>query len=196
MIWARFGLTGWQGLAATPQCMNDGGAERIERVVDGAAAAVLAASSAWCAVILSRGPIEAVMIAGVALGAGLLLLRAVRPEERHFALRDFVSPDAPECEGDHGAFAGAELSEGEHDIAESDAGAELLLDDVLAEITPNSRVVRLFDAAAMPTPAELRARIERHLGSGRAPVAPLDAAGPDASEALHEALAELRRSLR
>jgi hypothetical protein len=68
---------------------------------------------------------------------------------------------------------------------------ELVLDDILAELTPDSRVVRLFDPAAMPTPAQLNARIERHLGEGNSAVAP-----PDASQALYDALTELRRSLR
>jgi hypothetical protein len=68
---------------------------------------------------------------------------------------------------------------------------ELVLDDILAELTPDSRVVRLFDPAAMPTPAQLHARIERHLGDGNSAVAP-----PDASQALYDALTELRRSLR
>ena len=66
-----------------------------------------------------------------------------------------------------------------------------MLDDILAELGPNSRVVRLFDPAAMPTPGQLNARIERHLGEGTSPTA-----SPDASQALYDALAELRRSLR
>lgn len=68
---------------------------------------------------------------------------------------------------------------------------ELLLDDVLAELGPDSRVVRLFDPAAMPTPGEMRSRINRHLRS-----APNQPTQPDASEALNAALADLRRSLR
>jgi hypothetical protein len=50
--------------------------------------------------------------------------------------------------------------------------------------------VRLFDAGEMPTPGQLNARIERHLGEESASTAP-----PDASQALYDALAELRRSL-
>lgn len=67
----------------------------------------------------------------------------------------------------------------------------LMLDDILAELEPGSRVVRLFDRKAMPTPGQLKSRIDRHLGqeTGMGKV-------PDASEALSEALAELRRSLR
>jgi hypothetical protein len=67
----------------------------------------------------------------------------------------------------------------------------LILDDVLAGVSPDSRVVRLFDRAAMPTPGQLQARIDRHLNGGTS-----QSPSPDASEALFEALADLRRSLR
>ena len=71
------------------------------------------------------------------------------------------------------------------------SGADpLMLDDILSQIGPDARVVRLFDRKAMPTPAELKARIDSHLG--QVPPAPLS----DASQALSEALAQLRRSLR
>ena len=68
---------------------------------------------------------------------------------------------------------------------------ELLLEDVLGQITPESRVVRLFDRKAMPTPGELKSRIDAHIGQGVAAAVPVDA-----SQALTDALAELRRSLR
>jgi hypothetical protein len=67
----------------------------------------------------------------------------------------------------------------------------LLLDDILAELGPDSRVVRLFDRAAMPTAGELKSRIDRHLDRNDA-----GAQTPDAAQALHDALAELRRSIR
>jgi heme exporter protein D len=67
----------------------------------------------------------------------------------------------------------------------------LLLDDILAELGPDSRVVRLFDPEAMPTPGQLKSRIDRHLEPGAAP-----ADIPDAGQALHDALDELRRSIR
>jgi hypothetical protein len=67
----------------------------------------------------------------------------------------------------------------------------LVLDDILAEIGPDSRVVRLFDRKAMPPPGQLGSRIDSHLDRrAREP------AGEDASQALSDALAELRRSLR
>jgi hypothetical protein len=71
------------------------------------------------------------------------------------------------------------------------ASEPLILDDILAELGPDSRVVRLFDRKAMPTAGQLKRRIDTHLEGGAAPVP-----APDASQALSDALAELRRSLR
>jgi hypothetical protein len=69
--------------------------------------------------------------------------------------------------------------------------APLELDDILVEIAPDSRVVQLFDPSAMPTPGQLKARIDSHLDGGTSHSPP-----PDASEALFAALADLRHSLR
>jgi len=55
---------------------------------------------------------------------------------------------------------------------------ELILEDALGEVSPHARVVRLFGPS------------QSHLPSNHARPAP-----PDASQALVEALAELRRSL-
>jgi hypothetical protein len=67
----------------------------------------------------------------------------------------------------------------------------LVLDDVLHAIETDSRVVRMFDRKAMPTPGQLRSQIDDHLGQA----AP-SSAQADAAKALSDALAELRRSLR
>ena len=77
--------------------------------------------------------------------------------------------------------------------ADSIAGeiGPLELDDILAELGPDSRVVRLFDHKAMPTPGQLKTRIDSHLEQAGA--GPLHS---DAAQALSDALAELRRSLR
>lgn len=83
------------------------------------------------------------------------------------------------------------LTEADRFDHQDPASDPLLLDDVLAEMGPDSRVVRLFDRAAMPTAGQLQSRIEKHLAHGTSA-----AAGGDASRALSEALAELRRSLR
>lgn len=71
------------------------------------------------------------------------------------------------------------------------AADELVLDDILGEIASDARVVRLFDRKAMPTPGELKARIDSHIGQASAASPPVDA-----SQALSDALAELKRSLR
>ena len=72
------------------------------------------------------------------------------------------------------------------------AGEEpLVLTEVLQELRSDSRVVRLFDPSKVPTPGQLKSRIDHHLERGAPPAAP-----SDASQALSEALAELRRSLR
>jgi hypothetical protein len=70
-------------------------------------------------------------------------------------------------------------------------GDPLVLDDILAKIGPDARVVRLFDRKAMPTPGQLKSRIDNHLGQASSP-----SSQPDAAKALSDALAELRRSLR
>lgn len=67
--------------------------------------------------------------------------------------------------------------------------SELLLEDVLVELQPDSRVIRLFDPAAVPTAGELHSRIERHLNQR-------SREHSDAAQALNDALADLRRSLR
>ncbi len=63
----------------------------------------------------------------------------------------------------------------------------LLLDDILASMAPDSRVVRLFAPDQVPTAGQLKARIDRHIGA---------APDQDAADALHQALAEIRKSLR
>jgi hypothetical protein len=63
----------------------------------------------------------------------------------------------------------------------------LLLDDILASMGPDSRVVRLFAPDQMPTAGQLQERIDRHIGG---------MSETDAADALHQALAEIRKSLR
>lgn len=78
---------------------------------------------------------------------------------------------------------------------------ELLLDDPIAPLAPDSRVVRLFEREQpepLPEPGELVLRIADYLETGRAarPPAETEPTRPDASAALHAALADIRRSLR
>jgi hypothetical protein len=92
-----------------------------------------------------------------------------------------------------GASAGGVLLTLHEPALPSSPVEELLLKDVLVRADPNSRVVQLFDPARMPTAGELKSRIDRHLAG--------DANEPsrgqkvDASQALYDALADLRRSL-
>jgi hypothetical protein len=83
-------------------------------------------------------------------------------------------------------------------LEEKDAILEL--SDRLEDVCPDSRVVRLFERED-PTPGELVDRIALFLGEGRPPVpsdrpAPVTTRPPDASAALHDALANIRASLR
>jgi hypothetical protein len=79
------------------------------------------------------------------------------------------------------------------------AGTELLLDDPLVEMAPDSRVVQLF-AGQEPTPGELVSRISDYLNDGRRGPLPAEETPEhrpvDASAALHSALANIRASLR
>lgn len=98
-------------------------------------------------------------------------------------------------------FQPAELAPVEPDeliLEEQDSVLELT--DLLEAPSPDSRVVRLFEKQD-PTPGELVDRIVDFLAEGRreAPTEASAAHGrrpPDASAALHDALANIRASLR
>ncbi len=68
---------------------------------------------------------------------------------------------------------------------------ELLLDQPIEPEIAESRVVRLF----APEPGELVTRIDQYLDAGHGVSRRTAPDRPDASAALHEALAEIRRSL-
>ena len=161
------------------------GIERIEASVDSAAAAVYAVATAVVLHLLDASGVYVVVGAGVAFVGCLYGLRSIEPDYVQFALPAFEPNPIDPVELE-------ELLLTDADRLRPHAAAEgaLLLDDILAEIGPNSRVVRMFDRDAMPTPGQLQARIETHLGEANPPCAP-----PDASQALHDALANLRRSL-
>jgi len=153
---------------------------RIETAVDGAASAMFAAAVGGAAyVLLNGGASGAAVVAETAMAAAALLLG--------FGLLRRVGPRIPPAPV---PIFDVRAIEPMPEAAPADEA--LLLDDVLAELGPDSRVVRLFDRAAMPSPGELKARIDRHLDGDR----DADAPAGDASQALHDALAELRRSLR
>jgi hypothetical protein len=153
--------------------------ERIEAAIDGTAAMLLAGAAAFALMRASEALSSALAGAAVAFLPAFLVLRAVRPKEPEFALARFdcAVPSVRE-------FDELVLSE-LHRVA-ARVTEELVLEDALADPEPDSRVVRLFDAAAMPADQE---GFDSLLS--RASAAP-----PDASQALHQALTKLRNSLR
>jgi len=172
----------------------------IETAAERIASALFGAAVGYAVYAWLSGPIAEPRLGGYALAAAaaafLLCDWSVNRVSRgrsHFQLSVF---DLREFD----PFGSDELLlshriEGELLLTEADrlthpgAADELVLDDVLGEISSDARVVRLFDCKAMPTPGELKSRIDSHIGAG-------SAAPVDASQALSEALAELRRSLR
>lgn len=146
---------------------------RAEALIDLGAAAALGAAVAWLCVQLAFGPLAAAVAGLFGLAAAAGALGHVRPEAISFQLAGFDPCD---------------LDPTELLLTEVDR-QELVLDDALAPADPKSRVVRLFEVSAMPTPGELKARIDRHLGGPQS-------APPDATQALFDALADLRSSLR
>lgn len=159
-------------------------AERIEVIADALAAGLLGLAVAGAVVIAGWPPATAASGGAAALLLGGVGLRSVRPRPVEFPLAGFEVPEIETVD---------ELVLTDADRLQPQAADpdELILDDILSELQPDSRVVRLFDPAAMPTPGQLKVRIDQHL-HGSEPAAAL----ADASQALHEALAELRRSLR
>ena len=175
--------------------------ERIERAVDCGAAAALAGAMGFSLFAILRGTVTRPCLDILAAFAGIVafvlsgrLLRRVGAKAPDFQIRIFQLPELSFEEWDE-----LVLTE-EVELLLTDADRvrplrsteeELVLNDIVAKLGPDSRVVRLFDPAAMPTPAQLSDRIERHLSS-----ATPKSGAPDASEALYQALSDLRRSLR
>lgn len=194
--------------------------ERIETAIDQVAAALFGVAAAFAVFVAMRGAMPLPRLgAGALLGGAILysmcigLLRRVPAGMETFSSSAFEVPDLSFLhESELLLTEQVELLLTEHvellltdqvELVLSEADRvrpmaseadELILDDILAELGPESRVVRLFDRAAMPTPGQLNDRIERHL-RGVQPREVHRSQPADASEALHEALAELRRSL-
>lgn len=149
--------------------------EKIELAVDAGAALLLAAAvsyALWTIVAAQSVAAAGGVGAFAACLAGLRRISSAAP----------CDEDAPRCVTPVADL----LAEADRSLAHAED--ELVLEDILAALGPNFRVVRLFEPGNMPTPAQMKARIDRHLeGDGTA--------APDASQALHDALADLRRSL-
>jgi hypothetical protein len=178
---------------------------RIEKNVDRAASALFGlacgyAANLWFVGELSK-PVLGAATAAAAAFAYLLSTRAlgaVHPQLPRlkvpiFDVREVEPMDPTELvpANDAEETDRAELLLTDRVEPAQTTGEEpLLLDDILAEPLSNSRVVRLFDPSAMPGAGDLKSRIEGHFKSE------ISAAQThDAAQALHDALAELRRSL-
>jgi hypothetical protein len=164
---------------------------RIESGIDRVASALFAGACGYAAFTWLAGsalPVtgaEILVVFGLAYVIALRALGTVRPERRKLAVPIF---DVREVES---LVPAPLLTHRVEEPAASQSEDALVLDDILAKLGPDSRVVRLFDPAAMPTAGELKSRIDRHLDDEVS--AQQDA---DAAQALHDALAELRRSIR
>ena len=165
--------------------MGGDSTRRIEAGVDSTAAAIFAAGTAAVLFLLGASDLYLTVASAIAFAGCYYGLRSIDPGYQDFALPAFEVQQIQSVEIE-------ELVLTEVDRCPDPAATEpLVLDDILAEIGPDSRVVHLFDRDAMPTPGQLSARIDRHLQDSEGASVP-----QDASQALNEALAELRRSLR
>jgi len=148
----------------------------LERAVEWGAPAVFALGFGWATAMVGMPLAVSLAAALVALTVGVVAMRL--------------------------AGAATHAVEANFEPAEFDpiaAKDELLLDDPLVEVTPDARVVRLFERDD-PTPGELVLRISDYLSEqGRPapePFRDLDRQLVDASAALHAALANIRSTLR
>lgn len=172
--------------------MGAGWAERIEAIIDCGAALVLGGGGAYAATRAGGVPAVAAAAAAAALFGAYAILRSVAVREPSFTLASFSPVEAMFDPIDE-----LLLTEQVEELLLTEADqfhdreAVLILEDILAKLGEGSRVIRLFDPAALPSASESKARIDRDLEENRISSGP-----PDASEALHAALSELRRSLR
>jgi hypothetical protein len=188
--------------------------DRIETNVERGASALFAGAAGFATYMALRAWVDQSEVAACTVAAAAIAyllssrtLSAIANRKPRLAvpvfdLRDYDSSDTGEllltqCVCDELVLTKADRLHDELVLTEADriepaaSGEPLVLDDILAELGPDARVVRLFDRKAVPTPGQLRLRIDGHLAQ-----VPPSADASDASQALSDALAELRRSLR
>jgi len=183
--------------------MQAASAVRIETNVDRAASALFAvacayAAHAWLGFRVSQPLLGVETVAAMALGFLLALrsLGGVKPEARRLPVPVFdVREIHPLEEAELLLTERYELPEllltERYEEPRTKPEEPLWLDDIVAKLSSDSRVVRLFDPATMPTPGQLKSRIDEHLDQEATPEQHAEGV-----QALHDALAELRRSLR
>lgn len=191
--------------------MNARMIKRIETNVERGAAALFGGAVGYAAYVALTGvsarPVYAAASAALAYVMSALVMKAAAARSAEFPVSIFDVRDLVDLEPGEMLLTRHRdelvLTEKDRFVAElllTDADRllgepappeePLVLDDILAAVGTDSRVVRIFDRKAMPTPGQLSSSINRHLERGG------NVAPPDASQALSEALAELRRSLR
>ena len=168
--------------------------ERIEAAADQVAASAFAAAVAFAifhlvgfGLVATEKGVAAASSGVIGYALALLSLRRIARDEPMFGIPPFQVMPLDVAVVDELLLTEADIVQPRPLVQAN----ELVLDDILAQLGPDSRVVRLFDPAVMPTPGQLNARIERHLRESPSQAPPVDA-----SQALYEALSELRRSLR
>ena len=159
---------------------GEGKASLLAWVIDLAAAAVAGAAVAFCLVLLGK-PVPA-----IPASAGMLLLsfgalQCVRPEAGRYRLPPIALPAWDDVFTD--------------EMLELTEVAPLLLNDPVPAVE-ESGDIRLFPMTPLPTAGELKKRIDAHLVARQADDDDnIVLLSPDASAALRNALAELKRSL-
>ncbi len=123
-------------------------------------------------------------VGAAAFAVAWLVLRLFRGNQPQFPMPVF---DPADYEPEIAEAVADELLLEER--VEPEEEEELLLEVRAWPTAEDSRVIRLFDPARMPTAGELQQRIDRHLQSPNRVI-------PDAAQELHDAIAALRQSLR
>lgn len=158
-------------------------ARQIEQAVAWLAAAVLAAAAGVAALGFGLAPAAAAALALPLMFGTWRVLDAVDGAAPLLPLAAFALEPLPEPIEEDVLLLTEPVAVSELVLTQADQfvvapmaaeEGELVLDDVLRAPGEDSRVVRLFDVLAMPAPAPQ----------------------VDASQALHDALSDLRRSLR
>ena len=157
----------------------------IETAIEWLAPIPLALAVGWAGSRLGCSPVESIALGVASLAAGFAAFK-LGGGARPVAIHDFQPAEFESVEP------------GELLLEEKDAILEL--NDRLELPSVESRVVRLFEREE-PTPGELVDRIVDFLAEGRRPASYDQPAAdvrrpPDASAALHDALANIRASLR
>jgi len=193
--------------------MNARRARNIEDAIDRIASLTFAAAVAFAAFVwVGDGHEQLRIVAGALVGSAAYLLcgqvlGALARRQPSFTISMFEIADGKPLEEllltDADRVSSGELILTEADrlvdelvLTDSDRLGHsdeepLILDDILEAMGPDSRVVRMFDRRAMPTPGDLKSRIDSHFEAESA-----TRQIPDASQELSSALADLRNALR